>query len=190
MLGDKYELFQAASVTEAKVLLAQRGIELLLVHRPVVDMEATAELGRSFPLSRIFLLSDRPNEDEGFAFLRLGVVGYANTYTASARLVEAVRVVSSGSVWVGQQVMQRLIQETYGVNGKDAAWEERQRKTASLTAREKEIAELVAAGLANLEIAEKLGISERTVKAHLSTVYKKTGAGSRLNLALLLNRGR
>ena len=59
----------------------------------------------------------------------------------------------------------------------------------TLTNREREIANLVAQGQSNLEIAANLDIAERTVKAHLSSTYEKTKTGSRLNLALLINRG-
>ena len=54
--------------------------------------------------------------------------------------------------------------------------------------REYQIAGLVAEGLSNLEIAEQLGITERTVKAHLGAVYAKTSTRSRLGLALMLNK--
>ena len=63
------------------------------------------------------------------------------------------------------------------------------KKLESLTKREREIANLVAQGQSNLEIAANLDIAERTVKAHLSSIYEKTKTGSRLNLALLINRG-
>lgn len=63
------------------------------------------------------------------------------------------------------------------------------KKLDSLTKREREIANLIAQGQSNLEIAANLNITERTVKAHLSSIYEKTGTGSRLNLALLINRG-
>ena len=53
----------------------------------------------------------------------------------------------------------------------------------------RKVAEAVARGQANLEIAADLDISERTVKAHIASIYEKTKAGSRLSLALLINRG-
>ena len=59
-----------------------------------------------------------------------------------------------------------------------------------LTKREDQIARLVAAGLSNLAIAERLGITERTVKAHLSSMYSKTSTTGRLGLALLVHQGR
>jgi DNA-binding NarL/FixJ family response regulator len=84
--------------------------------------------------------------------------------------------------------MQRLILDSYArAKEKDAS--NSGKILESLTKREREIADLVAQGQSNLEIAANLDIAERTVKAHLSSIYEKTKTGSRLNLALLINRG-
>ena len=61
---------------------------------------------------------------------------------------------------------------------------------AKLTKAERQIAEFVARGQSNLEIAADLHITERTVKAHLTSIYSKTKTGNRLNLALLINLGK
>ncbi|MDH5297850.1 MAG: response regulator transcription factor [Desulfobulbaceae bacterium] len=194
LLAGKYELLQAASLTELQTLLEREGGKgILLLHRPMVDMETTVAIRRRVPQCRIFLLTDRPDEEEGLSFLRLGIVGYANTYISAGRLVEAVRLVSSGSVWINQQLMQRLIKETATAVAREkeqvARSEQGEGRLATLSVREAEIARLVAKGMSNLEVAAELDITERTVKAHLSSIYTKTGTGSRLNLALLLNRG-
>ncbi|OGQ94762.1 MAG: hypothetical protein A2521_16735 [Deltaproteobacteria bacterium RIFOXYD12_FULL_57_12] len=191
LLSPQYQLVEAASLGELEAVLAAEKIELLLLHRTMVDMNITAQVRRQNPRCKIFLLSDRPDEDEGLSFLKLGIVGYSNTYISPPRLSEAVRIVLAGSVWIGQQVMQRLIRETLAAASGASAGVSYQAPAVldSLTTREREIAEMVARGQANLEIAANLGITERTVKAHLSAVYTKTGTGSRLNLALLINRG-
>ena len=194
LLAGKYELIQAASLSELKALLIQeKGKGLLLLHRPMVDMEIIMAIRRQIPQCRIFLFSDRPDEEEGLSFIKLGIVGYANTYISAGRLLEAMRVVTSGSVWIGQKVMQRLIRETAATAARETETEPQSKQgqaaLASLTEREAEIARLVATGMSNLEVAAALDITERTVKAHLSSTYTKTGTGSRLNLALLVNKG-
>ena len=186
LLGKRPTL-HARTVSELTSILAEKEIDLLLLHRSMVDKETTSDLHRTAPKCKIFLFTDRPDEDEGLEFLKIGIVGYANTYISPARLAQAIQVVMSGSVWIGQAVMQRLIQETIG-RTENPTPQSADRRVSNLTAREQEIAELVAKGQANLEIAYTLNITERTVKAHLSSIYNKTGAGSRLNLALLLNR--
>jgi DNA-binding NarL/FixJ family response regulator len=188
LLKDKYDLEQADTLSKLKTLCTDDRFALILLHRPLVDTGAFSELRRLNPLSRIFLLSDKPNEDEGLTFLKLGIVGYANTYISGERLAEAARVVSGGAVWLGQKVMQRLILDSYN-RSKEKAAADSEKKLEGLTTREKEIANLIAQGQSNLEIAANLDITERTVKAHLSSIYEKTKTGSRLNLALLINRG-
>jgi two-component system nitrate/nitrite response regulator NarL len=187
LLGSKYTFEQINTVGKLKIRCADNTFDLILIHRPLIDTETFLDIRRTTPMSRIFLLSDLPDEEEGLAFLKLGIVGYANTYISSDRLSEAVRVITGGAVWLGQKVMQRLILDSY-TRAKEKAISESEKKLGSLTKREREIAHLIAQGQSNLEIAANLDISERTVKAHLSSIYEKTGTGSRLNLALLVNR--
>jgi len=188
LLGTQHEFEQASTLTKLKNLCTGRTFDLILMHRPLVDTGTFIDIRRLTPLSRIFLLSDQPDEEEGLTFLKLGIVGYANTYISSERLAEAVRVITSGAVWLGQKVMQRLILDSYA-RAKEKAVSDSGKKLESLTRREREIADLIAQGQSNLEIAANLDITERTVKAHLSSIYEKTKTGSRLNLALLINRG-
>lgn len=188
LLGGQYPLEQATLLRELKIRCTEKTFDLILLHRSLVDMAAFSELRRAAPLSKFFLLSDQPNEEEGLAFLKLGIVGYGNTYISQVRLVEAVRVISGGAVWLGQKVIQQLILESYSKAKEQVAPGSGQRLTG-LTPAEHKVAELVAQGQANLEIAFNLKITERTVKAHLTSIYEKTKTGSRLSLALLINRG-
>jgi DNA-binding NarL/FixJ family response regulator len=187
-LAENHKLQQANSMSELKQKCTDQKFDLLLIHRSMVDTESFKGIRRLIPSSRIFLLSDTPDEEEGLTFIKLGISGYANTYISSARLDEAVRIISHGAVWLGQKVMQRLILDTYA-RAKEKEGTVSEEKLGKLTNREREIAELVSQGQSNLEVAANLDITERTVKAHLSSIYEKTKTGSRLNLALLINRG-
>lgn len=188
LLEGKYDLVQADSLSSLKEICPNRKFDLVLLHRSLIDPATFREIRHLNPQNRIFLLSDTPNEDEGLTFLKLGIVGYANTYIGKERLIEAVQVIDNGAVWLGQKVMLRLILDSYNRDKEEAA-DSSEKKLRSLTKREREIANLVAQGQSNLEIAANLDITERTVKAHLSSIYNKTKTGSRLNLALLINRG-
>ena len=189
-LESDYTVYQTAGLQDLGILVRQRiAFDLLFVHRPLVDAEVVAYIRRSAPACRLFLLSDRPEEDEGLAFLRLGIVGYANSYMSDARLREAARTVAAGGVWINQQLMQRLIAQTVPADGAGANGGGTSRQPLhNLSNREYQIAGLVAEGLSNLEIAERLGITERTVKAHLGAIYAKTSTRGRLGLALLVNQ--
>ena len=131
-------LLSNPTLNELKRLCTDKKFELLLVHRSLVDVESFTNIRRSFNSVRILLLSDRPDEEEGLTFIKLGISGYANTYISPARLTEAVNVISHGAVWLGQKVMQRLILETYA-RTKEKAVNESSEKLAKLTKREREI---------------------------------------------------
>lgn len=190
LLKDHFKTVQVVSVEELKSVCASRQFEAILLHRMMIDISGFSALIKSAPAARFFLLSDRPDEEEALVFLRLGIVGYGNTYISSARVIEALRVITNGGVWLGQKVIQRLITDTAVKVKEDDTKEPSGLILAKLTKAERHIAELVARGQSNLEIAADLKITERTVKAHLTSVYEKTKTGNRLNLALLINLGR
>ena len=187
LLADQHQLEQVASLGELRRRCTDKRFDLILTHRLLVDMGSFSELRRLAPSGRFFLLSDLPNEEEGLAFLKLGIVGYANTYISPARLAEALRVISAGGVWLGQKVIQQLILDT-AARAKEQAAPASGQTLAGLTKMERKVAEAVARGRTNLEIAADLKIKERTVKAHLTSAYEKTKTGNRLSLALLINR--
>jgi DNA-binding NarL/FixJ family response regulator len=140
---------------------------------------------RANPRSRLILLTARPSTHEAVAGLRAGARGYCRRTIDAALLRKAVAVVQKGEVWVGRALVARIVDQLGGDgverNGHSAA------DVSALTAREREIAALVAAGGANKEIAGRLGVSERTVKAHLTAVFRKLGVTDRLRLALLMH---
>jgi DNA-binding NarL/FixJ family response regulator len=188
------EVYQTSSISELNGLAGKFKVDLLLLHRDIASAETVLQLRRSLPDCRIFILTNRPDPAEGLEFLQYGIVGYANTYMAAARLAEAVQAILSGSAWIGQDLIQLLIRKSLGGERKkkespgDDGGGNRE-LLAGLSNREYEIANLVAQGLSNFDIASRLAITERTVKAHLSSIYAKTGTRGRLNLALMINRG-
>lgn len=185
-----YETEKAQSLQELKMRCASRVYRAILLHRMLVDIPSFAELRSLFPGARFFILSDRPDEDEALMLLKMGIVGYGNTYIISGRLLEALRVVSNGQVWLGQQVLRRLIVESAAAAKPEVSKVDAEQLLLKLTKAERQIAEMIARGATNLEIAADLNITERTVKAHLTSIYEKTKTGNRLNLALLINLGR
>jgi len=92
------------------------------------------------------------------------------------------RVVEHGGLWVGPRLMRRLMQGL-AARGKAAA----EPALDMLSQRERQVAVAVAQGSTNKEIARVMGITERTVKAHLSTAFEKLGVRDRMQLSLLVN---
>lgn len=190
LLKGHFETEKTYSLGELKKLCASKKFDAILLHRMLIDRPAFSALLSLSPATRFFLLSDRPDEEEALTFLKMGIVGYGNTYISSPRLIEALRVVTNGGVWLGQKVIQRLIMDTSGNAKGDDGKNISASLLTTLTRAERNIAELVACGNSNLEIAADLDITERTVKAHLTSIYAKTKTGNRLNLALLINLGK
>lgn len=182
MLEEEYVIEKTSSASKLAIFLLENKVDMILLHRSATDKQTVVEILDNDPSTRIFLFSDRPNEQEGLTFLQVGVVGYANTYITAKRLKEAVRITLTGRVWVGQKLMQRLIQAT----GTDSSINKENALVTKLSAREREVADLVATGMTNLTIAYELNIAEQTVKAHISSIFQKTGTDSRLKLALLM----
>lgn len=194
VLADRSSVFQAESIAELDSLLEGIQFDLLVLHDRELSLEKVAQMRQELPASKIFILSDRPDEETGLAFLRLGVVGFGNSYMTHDRLTAAVEVIASGSVWINQSLMRRLIVASSAVEAVNGKEEQRSVDTdtasplAILSKREFQIAHLVARGFSNVEIGRQLGITERTVKAHMSAIFSKLGIRGRLNLALLVNQ--
>lgn len=132
----------------------------------------------------VVLMSPVPGEAEAFAALNQGAVGYCHVEAAPEQLREIALVVEHGGLWMLPELVQRLMGLSLRVVPTPAP--ERPELDA-LTSRELAVAEQVAHGASNLEIAAALDISERTVKAHLSSIFEKLGVRDRVQLALAMN---
>lgn len=132
------------------------------------------------PTCRIVALSNVPDDEQGLAMLSAGAVGYCSALTLPAVLRQVAGVVEQGGLWVGPQLMQRLMR---GLAAQSAAVS----PLRGLSARERQIAEAAARGGSNKEIARAMGITERTVKAHLTAAYEKLGVRDRMQLSLLIH---
>ena len=126
---------------------------------------------------KVMALSDNPSFAEGSSLLRKGIKGYANTYIHLLHLKQAIEIINSGNIWLYPSFMQELISQTADKN------DVKSELLDKLTQRERETALLIAKGKSNKEIAVELDITERTVKAHLTNIYSKTGLTDRLSLA-------
>ena len=142
---------------------------------------ALRELIAARPNWRYLAMTAVPSAQEGIRLLRLGVRGYCNRRLSDEALRVAVAAVLAEEVWVGRQVTEYLLGNP--PEPQDAA-ASAPLALDSLTAREREIALLVGAGRSNKVIAADSGISERTVKTHLTAIFRKTGIRNRVQLAL------
>lgn len=186
--------FSIAEVEDRAALeksLADRKPSFLLLDLALPEIggiEAIADIQSLCPSSKIILLTSAPNDGEAISALKAGVKGYCSRDVAPPLLLKALEVVQKGEIWVGRKIIPNLLEELTSVT-------ERQEKFSalpvdvdfdSLTPRQRQIAQFVGDGLSNKEIADRLNISDRTVKAHLTSVFRKLKTSDRLRLALLM----
>ena len=154
-------------------------VDLSVPQRPAWDSPRWAALIQGGAL-RLIAASSNPKDEEAIAALDAGCAGYCHAYADAAQLRQVTQVVQAGHVWIGPALMQKLIRSANQVRPprQTSDWAQ------TLTARETQVAQLVAQGASNLDIASQCGISERTVKAHLSAVFEKLAVVDRMQLAL------
>jgi len=155
-------------------------------------------LRKAVGTSPVIVLSNYPDNEEALAMFSAGVRGYCNAHATSANLRQVANAVQAGGLWIGESLMKRLLASTQAamsripvaasvIDENAGASEDR---LSVLTKRELEVARTVAGGSSNKEIARQLGITERTVKAHVGAVFQKLKVRDRLHLALIVNRQR
>jgi len=132
------------------------------------------------------VLSPKPSEDEAFRMLSAGAKGYAHVDAVPEQLKEMAEVVEHGGLWMPPGLVQRLLKFAVGADAKNEA--RVHPSFDELSPREIEVAMLIGRGLNNREIAEQLEVSERTVKANLTSIFEKLELRDRVQLALWVNR--
>lgn len=152
--------------------------------------DAVARLLAARPRPHVVVLSPAPDQTEGLQAINLGARGYCHLYAVPELMQDVASVVAQGGLWVGPELVDRIVAAARDLFQRSPASAAQlpAADLSALSARELEVARAVAAGKSNREVAEQLFISERTVKAHLGSVFEKLGLRDRLQLALLLAR--
>jgi DNA-binding NarL/FixJ family response regulator len=176
--GDGEEAISLARETRPDVVLMD-------IRMPLLDgVEATKRIAADDRLAgvRVLILTTFESDEYVFEALRVGASGFLVKDSDPADVLRAVRVLSSGEALLSPSVTRRLIEEY-------AAWPEPRRWTPAeleeLTPREREVMALVAHGLTNGEIAERLVVSPATAKTHVSRTMMKLHAHDRAQLVVL-----
>ena len=176
--GDGEEAIALARQTRPDVILMD-------IRMPGLDgVEATKRIAEDDRLEgvRVLILTTFESDEYVFEALRVGASGFLVKDSKPTDILGAVRVLASGEALLSPSVTRRLIEEY-------AAWPERRRRAPTeldeLTPREREVMELVAYGLTNAEIAERLVVSPATAKTHVSRTMMKLHAHDRAQLVVL-----
>jgi DNA-binding NarL/FixJ family response regulator len=156
---------------------------LLDIRMPAMDgIEATRAIVASGSRARILVLTTFDLDEYVYGAVRAGASGFLLKDVRPPDLIDAIRLVAGGNALLGPTVTRRLLDrfvEAQPQPGPAAAL------PASLTEREHEILRLLATGLSNAEIAERLVVGETTVKTHVSNLLRKLGVRDRVQAVIL-----
>jgi DNA-binding NarL/FixJ family response regulator len=176
------EVVGAASDGCDAVSLASRlhpDVVLMDLRMPRCDgVEATRQLGKEVPATKVVVLTTYADDRSVIDAIRAGARGYLTKDASGAELSQALRKVMDDDAAIDPTVQRHLLDAITAVPEADS------RTTApptpgGLTARESEVLGLIAAGLSNSEIAERLVVSEGTVKSHVNRIFAKIDARDR-----------
>ncbi|MFF8772944.1 response regulator [Kitasatospora sp. NPDC015120] len=164
-------------------------VVLMDVRMPGTDgIEATRQVVRSSPQSRVLILTTFDLDEYAFAGLNAGASGFLLKNTRPEELLAAIRSVAAGDAVVSPRVT-RLLLENFrphlpgGGSGRDA-------RLDRLTPREREVLVQVGRGLSNTEIAAALHLAEATVKSHLGRILHKLGLRDRIQAVVFAYENR
>lgn len=133
-----------------------------------------------FPSAHVLVIGEKFSEASAFPFLRLGTKGLLNYAQAPKQLAKALRAVSAGGFWVPRSLLSRFVDSILSAN-RDRSFVS---GAAGLTPREREVLDVLLENLTNKEIANKLNISERTVKFHVSNLLSRFEVQRRQDLIM------
>ena len=147
----------------------------------VAGMDALRELTAGALNTRTIVLTGLIEKRQVLEALQLGARGVVLKDAIVEHLTSCIRAVMDGQYWLEGRPVQNLVQVLRDLSTQTAP---PPRRTYGLTAREMEVVNLITEGCTNKDIAKTFGISEETVKRHLTNIFNKLGVGNRLELAL------
>ena len=175
--ADGREVLQVVQQTDPDVVL-------LDLRMPNLDgLSALQALQQMNKRSKIIVLTASEDKNEFVQAMKLGCSGIVLKQTAPELIVKSIRKVFSGEIWLDSHTTAAVMRQ-FAAPGEVIGGGGKGRERSPLSAREREIVSLVAQGYKNKEMAEKMFISEQTVKNHLHNIFDKLGVSDRLELAL------
>ncbi len=159
----------------------QQNIDLVLLgDRSSQNLfEVMASLKATRPHLRIIVIGTGMDDETILKAIACGAKGYVDAAASPAEFVQAIRIVSQGSVWAPRRVLSIFIERVNSSPGRLFPADR-----VSFTDREKEVLEMLVGGRSNKEIGAALGIEERTVKAQVSKLMQKSRVKNRLELSI------
>lgn len=189
-LSDISTLYCLTNLDTLRNELIRRTPPILLLDYDLLDIDSSQTIENLLMLSprtRIILFSSGISDENEWKLFKAGIKGFCLDTISPEQIKRAVEAVWRGELWIRRQLVQRMQDEL------DMARQEKKHieravnsLLENLTRREYEIAILVGRGESNKQIAKRLDITERTVKAHLTEIFRKLAISDRIKLALLV----
>jgi two-component system, NarL family, response regulator LiaR len=165
--------------------LTQPDIVVMDIRMPVLSgIEATRIIRESLPHVQVLVLTAHDDDQYVFSLLQAGASGYLLKTAPVSELVKAIRQVQAGESPFDPAIARKVVVRMSGSLPAGPAPAEDGQSLEALTPRELEVLQLLAQGLSNRNIGEALFISDRTVQAHLTSIFAKTQVSSRLEAVL------
>jgi len=166
--------------------LQQTDVDVILLDIRMPGMDGLTALQRLQSLGRkvkVIVLTASEDKNEFVQAMKFGCSGIVLKQTAPELIVKSIRKVHAGEIWLDSHTTAAVMRQ-FASPAELAAAGGKGRERSPLSQREREIVALVAQGYKNKEMAEKMFISEQTVKNHLHNIFDKLGVSDRLELAL------
>jgi two-component system response regulator DegU len=163
---------------------AKPDVILMDVSMPDMDgVEATKRILQNAPEQRVVMLTMHADKDLIDQAIKAGAVGYLTKDCSIDEVIDAVRMAANGETALSPALAKTMLTEVRKIDEKAAREEDR-----LVTKREEEVLQLIADGCSTPEVAQKLYISQKTVKNHLASIYEKLNARDRTQAVLLAVR--
>jgi two-component system, NarL family, nitrate/nitrite response regulator NarL len=172
-----YSDARAAGLREADIILLDSDLD------GTANLDFLHEMVASAKPARLLVLTGTADLEAHYCAMRLGAMGLVLKERPADVLVKAIEKVYAGEVWLDRSAVARVLRGV--ANGSEDADGAR---IASLTERERDVIAVIGEGLKNKQIAERLFISETTVRHHLSSIFEKLGVSDRLELLVYAYR--
>lgn len=160
------------------------------VGMPVMDgIEATKKMKEVLPATKVLILTNHDHDDDVFGALASGADGYCLKDASPENLATAIRTVNQGAAWLDSAIAKRVLRASTVIPDKQQsrpmpAHSGKKRDKFALSDREHEVLELLVTGLSNQKMAEKLFISNETVKTHMRHIMEKLAVSDRTQAAV------
>jgi DNA-binding NarL/FixJ family response regulator len=183
IVGEAVNGFQAVELVQE----LQPDVVLLDIKMPEMDgIQAIPIIKKKSGRTKVLMLTAKMDETSVLKALTAGASGYLTKDTDSSSLIKAINVVQEGELWIERKLLARAFLEGHAKNKSGSTFTKP--KEGLLTSREKEVLFQLTKGGTNKDIANKLFISEKTVKSHLNTIFRKLNVSRRLEAILLAIR--